>query len=57
MKQKCPECDAYVEIPDDAISGEIVTCLDCGMDYEIKIKGEKVIELAPAELEGEDWGE
>ncbi|MEM2110584.1 MAG: alpha-aminoadipate/glutamate carrier protein LysW/ArgW [Candidatus Bathyarchaeia archaeon] len=57
FKLRCLECDAELEIPDDAISGEIVSCPDCGMDFEVKItdKGEK--EIIAAEIEGEDWGE
>ena len=55
--KKCPECDADLEIPDDVISGEIVSCPDCGMDYEVVITEKGEIELRPAEIEGEDWGE
>ena len=39
------------------ISGEIVSCPDCGMDYEVVIGEGNEIELRPAEIEGEDWGE
>ena len=31
---KCPECDADLNIPEDAAVGEIVSCSDCGADYE-----------------------
>ena len=31
----CPECDAIMTIPDDAVEGEIVTCPDCGASYEL----------------------
>ncbi len=54
---KCPECDCEIEIPDDVISGEIVSCPDCGMDYEVEITEKGEIRLKPAEIEGEDWGE
>ena len=54
---KCPECDGEIEIPDDVISGEIVSCPDCGMDYEVEITEKGEIRLKPAEIEGEDWGE
>jgi len=53
----CPECDAELEIPEDVISGEIISCPDCGMDYEVEITEEGEIKLKPAEIEGEDWGE
>ena len=54
---KCPECDGDIEVPDDVISGEIVSCPDCGMDYEVEVTQEGEIRLKPAEIEGEDWGE
>ena len=50
--KKCPECDADVEIPEDALEGEIVTCSSCGLELEIK-EGE----LEELGIEGEDWGE
>ncbi|MEM2926077.1 MAG: alpha-aminoadipate/glutamate carrier protein LysW/ArgW [Candidatus Bathyarchaeia archaeon] len=57
MKVKCPECDGNINVPDDAVLGEIVSCPDCGQEFEIhKIQGSHV-ELKPAEVEGEDWGE
>ena len=57
MKVKCPTCDADLTVPDDAISGEIISCPDCAMEYEVTIMGNGDIELKPAEIEGEDWGE
>lgn len=57
MEARCPECDTKISIYDDVISGEIVNCPDCGMDYEVIVKGNGMIELVPAEIEGEDWGE
>ena len=45
---KCPECDAELNIPEDTAVGEIVSCSDCGADYEISKTAETV---------GEDWGE
>jgi len=27
------------------------------MDYEVKLTSEGEVKLAPAEIEGEDWGE
>ena len=52
----CPECDAIISIPDDAAQGEIVSCSDCGADYELT-KKDSGMELKPAENVGEDWGE
>ena len=31
----CPECDANIGIPDDAVEGEIVTCPECGASFEL----------------------
>ena len=31
----CPDCDANMTIPDDAVEGEIVTCPDCGASFEL----------------------
>ena len=31
----CPECDAGMSIPDDAVEGEIVTCPECGASFEL----------------------
>lgn len=53
----CPECDADVPVPDDAIVGEIVSCPDCGTDYEISEKNGSEIKVKQAETVGEDWGE
>jgi alpha-aminoadipate/glutamate carrier protein LysW len=55
-KVECQECGADINLPADAVVGEIVTCPDCGGDFEIASKGEKV-ELKPAETVGEDWGQ
>ncbi len=53
----CPECDAIINIPSDASNGEIVSCPDCGADYEISNKDGSKVELKQAETVGEDWGE
>ncbi len=31
----CPECDAVITIPGDAVDGEIVTCAECGASFEL----------------------
>ena len=51
----CPECDAKLNIPEDASVGEIVSCPDCGADFEISKKEGSNIELKQAETVGEDW--
>ena len=52
----CTECDANVNIPNDAVEGEIVTCAECGASYEL-IKASDGFELKPAQTVGEDWGQ
>lgn len=52
----CPECDASISIPNDAVEGEIVTCPDCGASYELEKSGEG-FNLKPAQTVGEDWGQ
>ncbi|MFQ6134293.1 MAG: alpha-aminoadipate/glutamate carrier protein LysW/ArgW [Nitrososphaerales archaeon] len=54
---KCPECEGDIAIPEDAIEGEIVTCPDCGVSFEVHKKSDGSFELRPAQIEGEDWGE
>ncbi|HUT05157.1 MAG TPA: alpha-aminoadipate/glutamate carrier protein LysW/ArgW [Nitrosopumilaceae archaeon] len=53
----CPECDATLNILDDASVGEIVSCPDCGADFEIASKDGSNVVLKQAESVGEDWGE
>ncbi len=58
MKIECKECGGDISIPDDAIAGEIVTCPDCGENFEIESStANGKFELKPAETVGEDWGE
>ena len=52
----CPECDAVIKIPDDAVEGEIVTCAECGASFEL-VKASEGFELKPAQTVGEDWGQ
>ena len=57
MKAECKECGGELNIPGDAVVGEIVTCPDCGGDFEISSKNGEKIELKEAESVGEDWGQ
>jgi len=52
----CPECDAVITIPGDAVDGEIVTCAECGASFELT-KASDGFELKPAQTVGEDWGQ
>lgn len=51
----CPECDAEIEIPADAMENELIACAECGSELEIMRLDPIQLELAP-EVE-EDWGE
>lgn len=57
MNTNCVECDAGIMIPSDAIVGEIVSCKDCGTEYEVAQIGNGTATLKPAEQVEEDWGE
>lgn len=49
---KCSECDGQIDVPGDAVDGEIVTCPECGASFEVAGSG-----LKPAQTVGEDWGQ
>lgn len=55
----CAECGRVVELPFDSVSGELISCPDCGQDFEIVSvdSGRGAVETKPALLEAEDWGE
>lgn len=57
LNKECKDCGAEIKVPDDSVVGEIVTCPDCGADFEITSKVGEKIELNPAESVGEDWGQ
>lgn len=44
-------------MPADAIVGEIVSCKDCGSEYEVAEISNGGVLLKAAEQVGEDWGE
>jgi alpha-aminoadipate carrier protein LysW len=52
---ECPVCAAEIEIADDAISGELVICGDCGV--ELEVLGTDPVKLAEAPSAEEDWGQ
>lgn len=54
-KATCPICGGTVEVPDDAIPGEIVEH-ECGVALEV-VMGEGGLQLKLLEDVGEDWGE
>ena len=54
--EKCTDCDAQVMVPEDAVDGEIVSCPDCGLDFEVVV-GSQGPSIKPVVMEKEDWGE
>ncbi len=54
--EKCPDCEAEIQIPEDAVEGEIVTCADCGLDLEVNVTSQGRT-VKPLLHEKEDWGE
>lgn len=54
---KCPDCEAGLKIADDAMTGEILSCPDCGLDLEVKKIEAQTVELQKLAIEREDWGE
>ncbi|MGB6681880.1 MAG: alpha-aminoadipate/glutamate carrier protein LysW/ArgW [Candidatus Bathyarchaeia archaeon] len=54
---KCQDCSADVQVPSDALDGEIVVCPDCGLELQVKKKPSGEIELTEVTKEKEDWGE
>ncbi|MEM7335905.1 MAG: lysine biosynthesis protein LysW [Chloroflexota bacterium] len=54
-KVECIECAAEVEVPSDAIVGELLICEECDAELEVTALIPLTIALAP-EVE-EDWGE
>lgn len=54
---KCPDCEAEIEIANDALIGEIVSCPDCGLELEVEEIEQQAVELQKVAIEREDWGE
>ncbi len=49
----CPECESEIDVEEDELDeGEVVSCSDCGTDFEVV--GVEPLELAPVADEDED---
>ena len=57
MSVSCTDCAGVIEVSDDCIPGEIISCPDCGLDYVIEEDGSGTMLLRELVIEGEDWGE
>ena len=56
-KALCPDCDAELEVPKGVVTGEILTCLSCGLELEVSQINDDCMKLRELVIEGEDWGE
>jgi len=56
QSEKCPDCEAAIDVPENAVQGEIVSCSDCGLDLEVAITPQGR-SIKPVVIEKEDWGE
>lgn len=57
MEMECNVCGGSLQVPVDAIKGEIVSCPDCGVEYEIVGMENGTPVMRAAEEIKEDWGE
>ncbi|MDP6459073.1 MAG: lysine biosynthesis protein LysW [Candidatus Bathyarchaeota archaeon] len=57
MTNTCVDCGAGMDVPTDALIGEIIGCPDCGLDYVIENDDSGGKQLKELLIEGEDWGE
>jgi alpha-aminoadipate/glutamate carrier protein LysW len=52
---ECVVCGAEIELGDDTVVGELITCPECGSELEVTGINPFTVEEAPEEEE--DWGE
>lgn len=56
-KLECPVCGGYLEVPEDAVSGELFEHDECGAQLELVVDENGDYKLKEAEEISEDWGE
>ncbi|GHV46362.1 hypothetical protein FACS1894204_07810 [Synergistales bacterium] len=44
---RCPLCDGEVRVPVGATVGDLVSCIDCGAEFEVASKDPLALEEAP----------
>jgi alpha-aminoadipate/glutamate carrier protein LysW len=52
---ECPVCGAAIQLGQDAVVGELMSCPECGV--ELEVTGLTPPAVAEAPQEEEDWGE
>ena len=53
----CTDRGGIIEIPEDVLTGEILSCPDCGLDYVVEEDGTGLLVIKELTIDGEDWGE
>jgi alpha-aminoadipate carrier protein LysW len=54
---ECATCGGNLNVPEDVMTGEILACPDCGVEFEVVSLDGGQVKLAAAENIKEDWGE
>lgn len=54
---KCPDCDSELDVSDEVLRGEVLSCPCCGLELEIVEVNGDTVEVRELIIEGEDWGE
>jgi alpha-aminoadipate carrier protein LysW len=57
MTIACIDCGGDLELPEDSLKDEIISCPDCGVDYVVVEETPRLLSLQLLTIEGEDWGE
>lgn len=50
----CPECDGKVDISAEASEGDIIDCMDCGIELEITALNPIAVEILEAEYDEDE---
>lgn len=55
MQTECIECGAVLNVAENVMLGEILTCDECGTELEVVSLEPLTLDFSPMEME--DWGE
>lgn len=55
VSTECPVCGSTVDVGENVIPGELLSCGDCGSELEVRSLAP--VELQEAPMAAEDWGE
>jgi alpha-aminoadipate/glutamate carrier protein LysW len=53
---ECPVCGGGIDVAADTLLGELLDCVDCGSELEVRGLT-PTVELREAPVAAEDWGE